>query len=135
MTSAPIPLSSHRSFVHEDDRVAACMWHVTLTLAGAAVDPGEIKCALERLSHDHPFLLSGRYSHERAEVRYWEEAPTASSVSAMVLAMWSEHQGISQLPSRDVVGVEIVDQDTFHRRGRDVNEQPGRVGIGRVIPF
>ena len=50
------------------------MWHITLTVAGAHVPELVIKGALERLSHEHPFLLSGRYSADRAEVRYWEEA-------------------------------------------------------------
>lgn len=135
MTSAPIPISSHPSFVHAADPTAGGMWHVTLTLAGAAVEPANIKGALERLSIDHPFLLSGRFSSERAEVRYWEEAPSAMAVSAMALALWSEHRDSAQLPEWDVVGVEIVDQDTFHRRGRYVHEQPGLVGTGRVIPF
>ena len=50
------------------------MWHVTLTVAGEAVDSADIKVALERLSQEHPFLLSGRFAQDRAEVRYWEEA-------------------------------------------------------------
>lgn len=135
MTSAPIPISSHRSYLHADDPSSGGMWHVTLTLAGVTVDPADIRGALERLSMDHPFLLSGRFSSDRAEVRYWEEAPSAAAVSAMALALWEEHQGSAGLPAWEVVGVEIVDQDTFHRRGRYIHEQPGLVGTGRVIPF
>ena len=37
-----------------------------------------LKSALERLSDEHPFLLSGRYATDRAEVRYWEEASGGS---------------------------------------------------------
>ena len=36
-------------------------WHVTLTVAGEPVADAEIRVGLERLSHEHPFLLSGRY--------------------------------------------------------------------------
>ena len=35
-------------------------WHVTLTVAGEQVPDVEIRHGLERLSHEHPFLLSGR---------------------------------------------------------------------------
>lgn len=51
------------------------LWFVTLTVAGDDVPTIEIKSGLERLSHEHPFLLSGRYAANRAEIRYWEEAP------------------------------------------------------------
>ncbi len=111
------------------------MWHVTLTVAGPTVDQVDIKAGHERLSFEHPFLLSGRFTCDRAEVRYWEEAISAAEVSAMALGLWNEHAESAHLPKWEVVGVEIVDQDTFHRRGRYVHEQPGRVGIGRVLPF
>ncbi len=111
------------------------MWHVTLTVAGAPVADGEIKAALERLSHEHPFLLSGRYTVDRAEVRYWEEAADVSSALRMAVHLWDEHIVSAQLPAWRVVGVEVVDRQTFHRRGRHVHEQPGLVAAGRVIPF
>lgn len=111
------------------------MWHVTLTVAGPIVDQSLIKESLECLSFEHPFLLSGRFTGERAEVRYWEEAVSAAEVSRMALGLWTEHRMSAHLPEWEVVGVEIVDQDTFHRRGRYVHEQPGRVGIGRILPF
>jgi hypothetical protein len=111
------------------------MWHVTLTVAGAQVADSEIKAALERLSHEHPFLLSGRYTSDRAEVRYWEEAADVSSALRMAVLLWDEHIVSAQLPAWRVVGVEVVDRETFHRRGRHVHEQPGLVAAGRVIPF
>lgn len=111
------------------------MWHVTLTVAGAAVTDDEIKAALERLSHEHPFLLSGRYTSDRAEVRYWEEAADVSSALRMAVHLWDEHIVSAHLPAWRVVGVEVVDRETFHRRGRYVHEQPGLVAAGRVIPF
>lgn len=111
------------------------MWHVTLTVAGAPVDAAEIKAALERLSEEHPFLLAGRYSSDRAEVRYWEEAGDVSSALRMAVLLWDEHIVSAQLPRWRVVGVEVVDRETFHRRGRYIHERPGLVAAGRVIPF
>lgn len=111
------------------------MWHITLTVAGTDVAESEIKCALDRLSHEHPFLLSGRYSTDRAEVRYWEEATDVVTALRMAVELWAEHAGSAQLPPWRVVGVEVVDRETFHRRGRYVHEQPGLVASGRVVPF
>lgn len=111
------------------------MWHVTLTVAGPSVADAVIKAALERLSEEHPFLLSGRYTVDRAEVRYWEEAPDVTTALRMAAALWAEHAESADLPPWRVVGVEVVDRETFHRRGRYVHEQPGLVAAGRVIPF
>ena len=69
----------------------ADMWHVTLTVAGPAVGDDIIKSALERLSEEHPFLLSGRYTIDRAEVRYWEEAPDVATALRMAANLWDEH--------------------------------------------
>ena len=111
------------------------MWHVTLTVAGQIVPEPIIKGALERLSDEHPFLLSGRYSADRAEVRYWEEATDVATALRMAVLLWDEHIASAQLPPWRVVGVEVVDRETFHRRGRYIHEQPGLVAAGRVIPF
>lgn len=113
----------------------ADMWHVTLTVAGPSVGDDVIKSALERLSEEHPFLLSGRYTVDRAEVRYWEEAPDVATALRMAANLWDEHRESADLPAWRVVGVEVVDRETFHRRGRYVHEQPGLVAAGRVVPF
>ena len=107
-------------------------WHVTLTVAGEVVAEPEIRDGLERLSHEHPFLLSGRYCIDRAEVRYWEEAPDASTVTALALRLWDDHRESSVLPPWVVVGVEVVDRETFHRRGRAPLTPVSLVG---VAPF
>ena len=107
-------------------------WHVTLTVAGEPVVEPEIRDGLERLSHEHPFLLSGRYCVDRAEVRYWEEGPDAEAVTALALRLWVDHQASSGLPAWSVVGVEVVDRDTFHRRGRAPLTPVSLVG---VAPF
>ncbi len=119
----------------ESTRVRHPMWHITLTVAGEPVPEPVIKSALERLSEEHPFLLAGRYAVDRAEVRYWEEATDVAGALRMAVLLWDEHTASAQLPRWRVVGVEVVDRDTFHRRGRNVREQPGLVAAGRVIPF
>ena len=110
------------------------MWHVTLTVAGDAVAEADIRAGLERLAHEHPFLLAGRFATDRAEIRYWDEAPDAASVTELALDLWAEHSGTSGLPPWQVVALEIVDRDTFHRRGRHVGA-PGLVTAGRIAPF
>ncbi|MEI6362516.1 MAG: hypothetical protein WCP95_10315 [Actinomycetes bacterium] len=117
------------------ETVPRSMWHITLTVAGQTVPEQVIKSALERLSEEHPFLLSGRYAADRAEVRYWEEAVDVATALRMAVLLWDEHTVTAQLPMWRVVGVECVDRETFHRRGRNVHEQPGLVAAGRVIPF
>ena len=80
-------------------------WHVTLTVAGEPVADAEIRVGLERLSHEHPFLLSGR---------------------------WDDHRASAMLPDWHVVGIEVVDRDTFHTRGRTTLSPVSLVG---VAPF
>jgi len=48
------------------------LWHVTLTVGGDEHPADEVRVALERLSEERPFMLSGRYSESRAEFSYWE---------------------------------------------------------------
>ena len=113
------------------------MWHVTVTVAGYPVPVIEIRTGLERLEHEHPFLLAGRYAPDRAEVRYWEEARDAASVVGLALRLWDEHRLSAGLPAWSVVGVEVVDRETFHRRvvsgGRALTVAP--VAVVGVTPF
>ena len=111
------------------------LWFVTVTVAGHVVDAQTIRSGLERLSHEHPFLLSGRYAADRAEVRYWEEGPDAQSVLDLAVDLWSEHRESAGLPDWEVVGVEVIDRETFHRRGRHVGHGPGLVAAGGVSPL
>ena len=93
------------------------LWHVTVTVAGPAVCPDEVRAGLERLGLDHPFLMSGRYAADRAEVRYWEEAPDVHDALAMALRLWGEHRVTAGLPAWSIVGLEVVDRETYRRRG------------------
>jgi hypothetical protein len=105
----------------------AKLWHVTVTVGGDAMEISLVHAALERLSGEQPFLLSGRYGSDRAEVRYWEESPECADAVALALRLWGEHRGSAGLPAWHVLGVEVVDQEIFQGRGGDA-------GISLVAP-
>jgi hypothetical protein len=111
------------------------MWHVTLTVVGEAVAASEIRGALERLTHEQPFLLSARYAPDRAELRYWEEARDLEDAAALALRLWGEHRVSASLPAWRVSGLEVVDRATFQRRSRDTTPAPALVPAGGVRPF
>jgi hypothetical protein len=110
------------------------LWHVTLTLAGDAVSPGDICAALERLTHERPFLLSARYAADRAELRYWEEAQDLDDAAALALRLWGEHRVTAGLPAWRVAGLEVVDRSTFQHRAMN-SPVPALVPAGGVRPF
>jgi hypothetical protein len=93
------------------------LWHVTVTVAGPAAPLDEVRAGLEHLSQDHPFLMSGRYDVDRAELRYWEEADDVRDALALALRLWSEDRESSGLSGWAVAGLEVVDRDTHRRRG------------------
>jgi len=110
-------------------------WHVTVTFAGDAHGTDTVKRALVRFSEQHAFLHSLRYSPERAEVSYWEEADEMLDAAAMALRVWIEHRESAGLPRWEVVGLEVLERDTFNRRAED----HGMTGIGlrnpEPVPF
>ena len=110
------------------------MWHVTLTLVGEAMEPREVRSALERLAHERPFLLSARYAADRAELRYWEEARDLEDAAALALRLWGEHRLTADLPPWRVAGLEVVDRATFQRRATDT-PAPALMPAGGVRPF
>lgn len=114
---------------------AASMWHVTLTVAGEEVDAEVIRSGLERLSHEHPFLLNGRYASDRAEVSYWEEAADVADAAILALRLWETHRATAGLPEWAVVGLEVVDQGTFQRRGHAGELAVRLAPAGAVRPF
>jgi hypothetical protein len=118
-----------------DAAVDRRMWHVTLTVMGPELDADEVRAALERLAERHQFLLSARYSPERAEVRYWDEDADVRSAAARALVLWSDYGELAALPPWDVVGLEVVDQETFQARGQAGELVVTPVGGGDVRPF
>ncbi|MDI2127402.1 hypothetical protein [Yinghuangia seranimata] len=109
------------------------MWHITLTVAGQAVPPDDIRRALERLAHDHPFLLAGRYATDQAEIRYWEEARDLQDAAALALRLWGEHRRSAGLPQWEIIGLEVVDRGIWQLRAKSPNTGP--VIPGGVQPF
>src|SRR5450432_69001 len=105
----------------------AKLWHVTVTVGGDSMETSLVQAALERLSGEQPFLLSGRYGSDRAEVRYWEEAPECADAAALAWRLWGEHRASAGLPAWQVLGVEVVDPEIFQRRG-------GEGGVSLIAP-
>ena len=92
------------------------LWLVTLTVGGAPSPATEVCAALERLVAEHPFLISGRYATDCAEVRYWEEAESCGDACALALRLWGEHRTSAQLPPWEVVALEVVERGVADRR-------------------
>ena len=110
------------------------MWHVTITASGPAVEPAAVRSALERLAQERPFLLAARYSADCAEIRYWEQAADLHDAAARALRIWGEHRITAGLPPWEIVGLEVVERETY--LGRDVREPTvSVVPAGDVRPF
>lgn len=107
---------------------AGPFWHVTLSLAGAPRPAHDVRASLLRLAEQHPFLLAGRYAVDRAEVHYWEEAASAAEASTLALAMWDASHEAAALPGWTVVGLEVLERDTYRQR-----EELGNGLAGGVI--
>lgn len=96
------------------------MWHVTLTVGGDPFDVDELRGALERLGAERPFMLSGRYDAEHAELRYWEEAADCADAAAMALRLWPDHKATAGLPPWQVLALEVVSREVYQRRDNAV---------------
>jgi hypothetical protein len=94
-------------------------WHVTVTVAGDAVEPLIVRNALRRLSDQRPFLHSLKYAGGRAEVQYWEEAETLLDASSLALRVWNEHRESAGLPRWEVVGLEVLERQVYLSRGME----------------
>jgi hypothetical protein len=91
-------------------------WHIKVTLSGAPCAPRVVGASLQRLADQHPFLLSGRYASDHAEVHYWEEAGDAEEASALALQMWAQNRKSAALPDWAVVGLEVLERDAYRER-------------------
>jgi hypothetical protein len=113
----------------------ATMWHVTVTMGGAPVNPLDVRAGLERLSLERPFLLTARYAADRAEVRYWEEARDIDDAAALALRLWGEHRRTAGLPPWRVIGLEVIDRRTWQRRAGARSLGHRLTPAGEVSPF
>lgn len=120
-----------------DDDVAApvvtVLFQVTLTLSGSAVAKDELRCALDVLVQQRPFLLSVRYAADRAELRYWDEAENVDDVAALALRLWGDHRASAGLPAWTVVGLEVLDRETVHVRAGEPS--PSLLVLADVVPM
>lgn len=108
------------------------LWHVTLTVGGAEVEPLIVRNALRRLSHQRPFLHSLRYAGSRAEIQYWEEAQDLVDAGSLALRVWNEHRETAGLPRWEVIGLEVLERQLFLSRGL---EQAAMVDLQDVTPL
>lgn len=106
------------------------LWHVTLTLSGEAKEPEVVHAALERLQDERPFLHSLRYESSTAEIQYWEEAEGMLDAASLALRVWNEHRDSCGLPQWEVVGLEVLERETFHRRSAATGSATGSASIG-----
>ncbi|WP_228922646.1 hypothetical protein [Streptomyces sp. DH7] len=110
------------------------LWHITLSVSGAETPLGEVRRGLEQLAHDHPFLLTSRYAVDHAEIRYWEEARDLHDAAAVALRLWGEHRSSAQLPPWEIVGLEVIDRETYHLRIAEGYGPPPAAPVG-VHPY
>lgn len=106
------------------------LWHVTLSVAGREVPLTDLRRGLEQLAHDHPFLLTSRYAGDHAEIRYWEEARDLHDAAAVALRLWGEHRQTAGLPAWEIVGLEVIARETYHRRVAEGYGLPPAAPVG-----
>ena len=93
------------------------LWHVTVTVAGDAVEPLLVRSALARLSEQRPFIDSVSFTGGSAELQFWDEGDSMLDVASLALRLWTEHRESAGLPSWEVVGLEVVEKSLRDRRG------------------
>ncbi|WP_406860878.1 hypothetical protein ABZO31_10625 [Streptomyces sp. HUAS MG47] len=126
--------STETAEVRAEQRVVSKLWHITLTVSGAEAPLKEVRRGLEQLAHDHPFLLTSRYANDHAEIRYWEEARDLHDAAAVALRLWGEHRQTAKLPPWEIVGLEVIDRETYHQRIAEGYGPPPAAPVG-VHPY
>lgn len=119
---------------YEEPKDLPRLWHVTLSVSGQEAPLKEVRRALEQLAHDHPFLLTSRYAGDHAEIRYWEEARDLHDAAAVALRLWGEHRQSAGLPPWEIVGLEVIDRETYHLRLAEGFGPPPATPVG-IHPF
>ncbi len=110
------------------------LWHVVLSVAGKVTPLAELRAGLEQLAHDHSFFLTARYAADHAEIRYWEQARDLHDAAAIALRLWGEHKVTANLPPWEIVGLEVVDRPTYHKRVAEGFGDPAP-SLGGVQPY
>jgi hypothetical protein len=129
-----LPDASARTDTRGEGRAVSKLWHITLSVSGCEAPLGEVRRGLEQLAHDHPFLLTSRYAGDHAEIRYWEEARDLHDAAAVALRLWGEHRSSVKLPPWVIVGLEVIDRETYHQRIAEGYGPPPAAPVG-VHPF
>jgi hypothetical protein len=93
------------------------LWHVTLTVAGASVEPLLLRRALSRLREERPFIDTIEFTPNSAELRFWDEGETMVDVASLALRLWAEHRDSAGLPGWETVGLEVVEKSVREARG------------------
>ena len=92
------------------------LWHVTLTVAGDAVEPLLLRAALSRLRDERPFIDTVEFTGTSAALCYWDEGSGMLDVASLALRLWSEHRDSAGLPSWEIVGLEVVEKSVREAR-------------------
>lgn len=113
------------------------LWHVTVTVAGTPHDPEVVLSAMERLKDQHAFLHSLRYARDRAEICYWEQATQMLDAAALAMRVWNEHRQSAGLPAWEVVGLEVLERETYQARQEPSSRATAALGTTspRPVPF
>ncbi len=111
------------------------LWRVTLTVGGSPQSAESVRAGLEQLAQERPFLLSGRYAADRAEINYYEEAETCSDACALALRVWGEHRRTASLPPWTVIGLEVVSSELHQSRSDGYSAPLALVSAGSWQPF
>ena len=113
--------------MEDDDR----LWHITVTAGGPARTVAEVAEALEELASLRPFMHSLRHGTDRAEIKFWEEAPTALDAASLAMRVWGEFRASIGLGDWEMSGFEIARRSEHLRRDE---EWPQAVEVG-LSPF
>jgi hypothetical protein len=100
--------------VQEQDRR---LWHVTLTVSGATVEPLLLRGALSRLREERPFIDTIEFTQSSAELQFWDEGTSMVDVASLALRLWAEHRESAGLPGWETVGLEVVEKSIQELRG------------------